>query len=153
MLTTLGFLAMGTYQWELTDRSGLSQSTLSRTMPAVWDGIVRMTPRYIKFPYNAVDKANIEMQFAAKAWFSTVIRAIDCTHIVIKAPSLDEYATVNHKHFHSINVQIICDPHLKLLNIVVRWPGLTPDSFIPANGIVEKQQQAGLVRDGWLLGE
>ena len=40
VLTTLGFLATGAFQRELADRSGVCQSTLSRAMPAVWDGII-----------------------------------------------------------------------------------------------------------------
>ncbi|XP_059915793.1 putative nuclease HARBI1 isoform X3 [Gadus macrocephalus] len=43
VLTTLGFLATGAFQRELADRSGVCQSTLSRAMPAVWDGIIRMS--------------------------------------------------------------------------------------------------------------
>ncbi|XP_066556065.1 putative nuclease HARBI1 [Amia ocellicauda] len=42
-LTTLGFLSTGSFQRELADRSGISQSSLSRAMPAVWDGIIRMS--------------------------------------------------------------------------------------------------------------
>ncbi|KAK0132437.1 hypothetical protein N1851_032665 [Merluccius polli] len=45
VLTTLGFLATGAFQWELADRSGVCQSTLSRAMPAVRDGIIRMSSR------------------------------------------------------------------------------------------------------------
>lgn len=90
---------------------------------------------------------------AAKARFPNVIEAKYCTHIAIKAPSLDEYAYVNRKHFHLINVLIICDVHMKLLNIVAGWPGSTHDSFILTNSIVGNRLQAGLVCDGWHLGE
>lgn len=75
--------------------SGLSQSTLSRTMPAVWDRIIRMSSRYNKFPCNAVDQARIKTQFAAEVGFPNVIGAINCTHIAIKAPSHDKYAYVS----------------------------------------------------------
>ncbi|KAL6478454.1 hypothetical protein MHYP_G00142890 [Metynnis hypsauchen] len=40
VLTALGFLATGSFQRELADRSGISQSSLSRAMPAVLDGII-----------------------------------------------------------------------------------------------------------------
>lgn len=152
LLTTLGFLATGAFQRELADRSGLCQSTLSRSMPAVWDGLIRMSPRYITFPYNAAEQANIKAQFAATG-FPNVIGAVDCTHISIKAPSQDEYVYVNRKHFHSINVQIICDAQMRLTNIVARWPGSTHDSFILMNSMVGNRLQAGTVRDVWLLGE
>ncbi|KAL6478452.1 hypothetical protein MHYP_G00142870 [Metynnis hypsauchen] len=42
-LTALGFLATGSFQRELADRSGISQSSLSRAMPAVLDGIICMS--------------------------------------------------------------------------------------------------------------
>ncbi|KAL6469081.1 hypothetical protein MHYP_G00226050 [Metynnis hypsauchen] len=81
VLTMLGFLATGSFQRELADRSGISQSSLSRAMPAVLDGIICMSAKYIKFPYEAVDQANIKAQFAAIAGFPNVIGAIDCTHM------------------------------------------------------------------------
>ncbi|KAL6467905.1 hypothetical protein MHYP_G00235820 [Metynnis hypsauchen] len=152
VLTALGFLATGSFQRELADRSGISQSSLSRAMPAVLDGIICMSARYIKFPYDAVDQANIKAQFAAIAGFPDVIGAIDCTHIAIKAPS-EEFAYVNRKHFHSINVQIICDAKMCLTNVVARWPGSTHDSYILTNSMVGIRLQADRVRDGWLLGQ
>ncbi|KAK0140608.1 putative nuclease HARBI1 [Merluccius polli] len=74
--------------------------------------------------------------FAEIAGFPNVIGAIDCTHIAIKAPSEGEYAYVNRKHFHSLNVQIICDAQMRLTNIVARWPGSTHDSFVLTNSSV-----------------
>ncbi|KAL6491526.1 hypothetical protein MHYP_G00018710 [Metynnis hypsauchen] len=43
VLTALGFLATGSFQRELADRSGISQTSLSRAMPAVLDGIICMS--------------------------------------------------------------------------------------------------------------
>jgi len=99
-------------------------------MPAVWDRIIRISARYIKFSYNAVEQANIKAQFEARAGFPNVIGAIDCTNIAIKAPSHDEFVYVKRKHFHSINVQIICDAQMQLTNIVARCPGSTHNSYI-----------------------
>jgi len=118
-----------------------------------WDGIIRISARDIKFPYNPVEQANIKAQFAVRAGFPDVIRVIDCTHIAIKAPSQDEFVYVNRKHFHSINVQIICDAQMQLTNIVARWPGSMYASYILSNSIAGNRLQAVTVRDGWLLGE
>ena len=41
--------------------------------------------------HNAVEQANIEAQFVARAGFPNVIGAIDCTHSAMKAPSHDEF--------------------------------------------------------------
>jgi len=59
-MTTLGFLATRAFQREMADRSGLCQSTLSQAMPAVWDGIIHISARYIKFRYSAAEQANIK---------------------------------------------------------------------------------------------
>ncbi|KAL6473467.1 hypothetical protein MHYP_G00170280 [Metynnis hypsauchen] len=122
-------------------------------MPAVLDGIICMSAKYIKFPHDAADQANIKAQCAAIAGFPNVIGAIGCTHTAIKAPSEEEFADVNRKHFHSINVQIICDAKMCLTNVAARWPGSTQDSYILTNSMVGIRLQAGRVRDGWLLGD
>ncbi|KAK0144348.1 putative nuclease HARBI1 [Merluccius polli] len=153
VLTTLGFLATGSFQRELADRSGMSQGALSRAIPAVLNGIIRISARYIRFPYDAVNQAHIKAQFAEIAGFPNVIGAIDCTHIAIKAPSEGEYAYVNRKHFHSLNVQVICDAQMRLTNIVARWPGATHDSFVLTNSSVGNRLEAGRVCDGWLIGD
>ncbi|KAK0146483.1 putative nuclease HARBI1 [Merluccius polli] len=133
VLTTLGFLA--TFQRELADRSGMSQGALSRAIAAPG----------IRFPYDAVNQAHIKAQFAEIGGFPNVIGAIDCTHIAIKAPSEGEYAYVNRKHFHSLNVQIICDAQMRLTNIVARWPGSTHDSFVLTNSSVGNRLEPGIV--------
>ncbi len=61
VLTTLGFLATGTFQRELADRSGISQPTFSRIMPDVLGGIIGLSQRYIDFPYTMGEQANIKM--------------------------------------------------------------------------------------------
>ena len=50
--------------------------------------------------------------------FSNVIGAIDCTHVAIRAPSKNEFAFINQKHFHSLNVQNMCDANIVLTNVV-----------------------------------
>lgn len=152
VLTTLGFLATGTFQRELADRSGISQPTLSRVMPDVLKGIIASSHDSIEFPYTAGEQANKKAQFAAMYGFPNVIGAIDCTHVAIRAPNVNENTFINRKHFHSINVQIICDADMLLTNVVARWPGSTHDSFILRHSSVGRRLEAGAIRDGWLLG-
>ena len=80
VLTCIGFLATGTFQRELADRSGISQPTLSRILPDVLGGVIALSQNYINFPYMVGDQANKKAQFAAKSDFPNVIGAIDCTH-------------------------------------------------------------------------
>ncbi len=123
-------------------------------MPSVWDGIIGVTQRYIRFPYTAVEQANIKAQFAVTSGFPNVIGAVDCTHITIRAPHMDEFAFVSGKHFHSINVQIICGSNLILINVVAQWPGSAHEpSFVLRHSSVRSSLEAGAAHDGWLVGK
>nr|XP_023674813.1 putative nuclease HARBI1 isoform X1 [Paramormyrops kingsleyae]XP_023674815.1 putative nuclease HARBI1 isoform X1 [Paramormyrops kingsleyae] len=153
VLTTLGFLATGTYQRELADRSGISQPTMSSFIPQVVAGINRLSRQHIKFPCGADVQANIKTQFAAVSRFPNVIGAIDCTHIAIKAPSENEATFLNKTQFHSINVQLICDANMVLTNVVARWPGSTHDAVILQKSSVGRNLEAGVLQDGWLIGK
>ncbi len=43
-----------------------------------------------------------------------MVGVIDCTHVRLKAPSMNDYESINRKNYHS-NVQIICDAKLSIL--------------------------------------
>ena len=102
LLSTLGFLATCTFQRKVGDISGISQPSMSRTMPAVLDAIISLAPNYIQFPYRDPQQAEIKRGFHAIARFPNIIGAIDCTHIAIKAPSTNKFNYVNKKGFHSV---------------------------------------------------
>lgn len=59
----------------------------------------------------------------------------------------------NRKHFFSINVQTICDAHLHIQDIVVRWPGSTHDSNIFRNFTIMKTFDDGIFKDGVLVAD
>ncbi|XP_059202297.1 putative nuclease HARBI1 [Centropristis striata] len=153
VLSVLGFLATGTFQREIGDRSGISQPSMSRILPAVLRGIIKLMPEYIQFPYGAQRQTEVMQGFSAVANMPGVIGAIDCTHVRIKAPSGDAFAYINRKNFHSVNVQLICDAKCVLINVVARWPGGTHDAFILRNCAVGTRLEDGAVRDGWLIGD
>lgn len=100
VLSVLGFLATGTFQREISDRSGISQSSLSRILPDVLRCIVRRCPQFIRFPYSAEEQRHVKEDFLRKSGFPNVIGAIDCTHVAIQAPRVNEYMYVNRKNFH-----------------------------------------------------
>ncbi|CAL1300285.1 unnamed protein product [Larinioides sclopetarius] len=74
-----------------------------------------------------------------------VLGTVDCTHVAIIALSNVGYHHesnyVNIRGWHSINVQLVCDSNLRILNVVARFPGCTPDSGNKIHG------------DSWLLGK
>ena len=123
-------------------------------MPSVLEAIKSLTEEYIRFPFREAQQTVIKRQFYEIAGFPNVIGAVDCTHVRIKPPSVNDYAYINSKNYHSINVQLICDAKLSLLNVVARWPGGSHDSSIFQNSNVGIQLEAGALRGrSHLLGE
>ena len=151
--STLGLLATGILQREIGDRSAISQPSISRTMPAVLAAIMSLSERYIKFPYNNDQQTGIKRDFYAIARFPNVIGAVDCTHVRMKPPSINDYAYINRKSYHSVNVPIICDARMSILNMVARWPGGTHDSFIFQNSNVGHRLHQGALHGQSHLGE
>ncbi|XP_011860176.1 PREDICTED: putative nuclease HARBI1 [Vollenhovia emeryi] len=78
------------------------------------------------------------MQFQnARQPFEGAIGAIDCTQqfLAILGPKDHEEAYINHHGYPSLNVQMICDPNLKILNVNARYPGARHDSYMYVYGM------------------
>lgn len=67
--------------------------------------------------------------------FPGAIGTVDGIHIAILS-TLDGHNFINCKHFQSLNVQIVCDPSLKIRSINANYGGSTHDSFIWNRSIV-----------------
>ena len=61
-------------------------------------------------------------QFVGIAHFPKVVGVIDCTHVRILAPSLEEEIYVNRKGFHGINAQLVFDAVDNVIDVFARWP-------------------------------
>ncbi|CAH1989001.1 unnamed protein product [Acanthoscelides obtectus] len=69
------------------------------------------------------------------AQFPDVIGVIDCTHIAIVPPKIDDpvnpsIAYINRKGFHSVNVQAIFDSQLMLTNVNAKYSEAVHDAAI-----------------------
>ncbi|KAJ8929627.1 hypothetical protein NQ314_011494 [Rhamnusium bicolor] len=139
--------------WNLS----LSQQSVSRCIKEVSTLIVNhLAPDWILFPNTPNEINKVKAQFMRKTRFPGVLGAIDCTHISIIAPVVEEHNYLNRKGYHSKNVQIICDADLLILNINSRYPGAVHDSFIWRNSVIHEELRhrynAGDT-NSWLLGD
>ena len=89
------------------DTFGLPKSTVSRCITSVSQALVRRQHMFIVWP-DEDRKTVIKQAFFAKNGFPGVIVCIDCTHIRIQAPRVDENDFVNRKGY-SLNIQAICN--------------------------------------------
>ena len=129
ILVALRFFACGSFQLVVGDLFGISKATVSRTVHRVAAAFARLLPRYVRFHEQRETEA-MKVMFHAVANFPNVIGCVDCTHIKIATPTVNEHEYVNRKNDHSINVQLICDADASVTNCVVRWPGSVHDACI-----------------------
>ncbi|XP_018395394.1 PREDICTED: putative nuclease HARBI1 [Cyphomyrmex costatus] len=144
VLIAIQFYAQGSYQRSVGNQVfwTVSQPTTSRCLHAVTEAINRQQAR-AKFSVAAYQ-------------FEGAIGAIDCTFIHIIGPRENEEAFVNHHGRHSLNVQTIVDPEMKILNINPRYPGARNDAYIwstsPIRRVMEFHYNRG-ERKTWLIGD
>ncbi|XP_053381130.1 putative nuclease HARBI1 isoform X2 [Mercenaria mercenaria] len=93
----------------------------------------------------------MKTKFYRIANFPNVIGCIDGVLIGIQTPYQDEASYVSRKGFHALNVQAIADAEMKFINVVIRWPGSTHDSFILTNSNISNELEQR--NNGWLLGD
>ncbi|XP_030749235.1 putative nuclease HARBI1 [Sitophilus oryzae] len=130
---------------------------MSRAVEEVTTAIVNtLAEEWICFPTTPQAKNIIKEGFMEKFNFSGVVGALDCTHVEILRPLVEEHNYINRKGYQSKNIQLICDHNLKIININSRYAGATHDSFIWRNSAVraelERNYQRG-ERNSWLLGD
>ncbi|XP_025160789.1 putative nuclease HARBI1 isoform X3 [Harpegnathos saltator] len=158
VLIAIQFYAQGSYQRSVGNQFQwiVSQSTTSRCLHAVTEAIYRrLLRRWVNFPMNEEDRQQARAKFSAATYpFEDAIAAIDCTFIHIIAPHENEEAFINHHGRHSLNVQAIVDPDMKLLNINPRYPDARNDSYIwstsPIRRAMEFHYNRG-ERKTWLI--
>ena len=85
----------------------VSQPTVSRVLSDFVNSIVSKASQFIYMPRSASKISGVISDFRAISGLPKVIGAADRSHIPMIAPSVDEYAYVNRKQFHSINMQAI----------------------------------------------
>lgn len=91
----------------------MSQKSVSRVIHAVTLAINENLLRiYVKFPMTQEERCAVKEKFRnAPQPFPDTIGAIDCTHIKILAPKVQEEAYVSgHHEGHSLNVQAVSYP-------------------------------------------
>lgn len=153
LLVTLRFYATGAFQKVIGDTMNISQTTVNKIIHKVTRHIALLKPRYIKMPTHE-DLNEVMYDFFTLAGFPRVVGAIDCTHIKITSPGGNNSEMYrNRKGYFSINVQMVCDAHLKIRHIIARWPGSVHDSTIFNDSPLRVEFEEGIYGNSLLLGD
>uniref|UniRef100_A0A8C1LR86 DDE Tnp4 domain-containing protein n=1 Tax=Cyprinus carpio TaxID=7962 RepID=A0A8C1LR86_CYPCA len=126
VLIALRFFACGTFHSVIANVFKVHKSTVCRTVHRVALALCRQIDKYLQFPSKDEEDAIAEHFFF--------------------------YQFVNRKNFHSINVQLICDPDCKITNVTAEWPGSTHDARVLSESNIYRSFENGSHR-GLLLGD
>lgn len=110
IFAALAFFATGNYQRPIGQSYFLfmSQQAVGKSIKEVSRLIcTHLTATWIKFPTTLQEKQAIALKFMEKSRFPGCIGAVDCTHIDMIAPTLEEHNYVDRRQHHSKNVQIV----------------------------------------------
>ncbi|KAG5863086.1 hypothetical protein JTB14_036697 [Gonioctena quinquepunctata] len=130
----------------------MSQQTVGRCIREVCRAVnTILAPIWIQFPTTIPDKNANKTRFMETTGFPGSIGAIDCTHVYILKPIVEEHNYVNRRGRHSKNVQIICDYDLKILATNASHAGATYDSFIWNNSTTKNEMERNDAT--WLIGD
>ncbi|XP_046744295.1 putative nuclease HARBI1 [Diprion similis] len=160
VLCAVRFYAVGSYQRAIGQdfMVAISQTAVSRCLKSVSAAINdHLLQQWVKFPATPQQREEARRKFPrAPQPFTGAIGAIDRTHIAILSPQEHEEAYVNHHGYHSLNVQMVCDPNLRILNVNARFPGSRHDAAIwtqsPVRTLMEMCYGDG-EHGTWLLGD
>lgn len=154
-LTFLSYLRSGNFQYSLGTLSGVSQSSVSRIIDTFSNYTSSFAKDYITFPTLLEERVANKLAFYQLSGrkLGGILGVVDGTHVLIKAPSIDEFAYVNRKLQHSINCQIVANYNYYITDAVVKWPGSTHDSFIWNHSGVRSRLKNGEFGEGYFLGK
>nr|XP_033800734.1 putative nuclease HARBI1 isoform X2 [Geotrypetes seraphini]XP_033800741.1 putative nuclease HARBI1 isoform X3 [Geotrypetes seraphini] len=153
LLSAIHFMASGSFQNTVAVVGGMEQSTFSRCFRQVLQAMTSRVRDYIQFPTQKQQWQDLKSDFCVVAGLPNVIGIIDCMHVALIPPRDREASFRNSKHFHSLNIQMVCDAHMNVLNVVPRFPGSCHDSYVLRHSALFRQFEEGMYGQGWLLGD
>ena len=96
---------------------------------------------FIRIPATRQEVQEVHQGFHAIAGVPRILGLVDGTLVPISEPSVLDQAYISRKSYVGINVQV--DHRGLILDLVVKWPGSTHDSFAWANFAVSEEAETG----------
>lgn len=154
VFTALKFYATGSLLTCAGNDTGISIASASRIIRRVSLSLERRKNQRIIFPTTPAAVEKTKANFFALQGFPNTVGAVDCTHVQLRGCNLgpNEHVFVNRKHYHSINVQLMCDADYRITNVVARWPGSKHDQSIFQNSRVGQMMEDGQI-NGLLIAD
>nr|CAD7264842.1 unnamed protein product [Timema shepardi] len=135
------------------DLCGVSSSATCEAIHTVTEIIAGKLREHINLPSTRAEPETTMQWFKRTGGFPGVVAAVDGTHIPILNPGGERGEVYRNRHgVFSINVQVACGAHLKIVDIVTRRPGSFHDASIFGASSLKSRFEQGRVK-GILLGD
>ncbi|XP_069506218.1 putative nuclease HARBI1 [Ambystoma mexicanum] len=112
---------------------GIPQPTFCAVLGQVLEALLRQVQRHIALPTTPAQFNAMKAQFHAIAQMPYMIAALDCIHFALVSPQAHKAVYQNRKHYHSMNVQVTCDPNLIITHCCARYPVSTHKAMVLRN--------------------
>ncbi|XP_067135134.1 putative nuclease HARBI1 [Centruroides vittatus] len=156
VLMTLWFLGNREAYRSVSDRFGVSKSTLFRVVQTTCTALSELAPQFIKWP-SGEQVQEITQSFHNKSGFPGVVGAIDGTHIEIPAPQIHAVAYVNRHGYHSIILQAVCDNSMVFISCHAGECGRVHDAEVYArstlSGKIAREAETMFPYDSHIVGD
>ncbi|XP_031750454.1 putative nuclease HARBI1 [Xenopus tropicalis] len=153
LLAVLHFLGSGSFQQVSAHLAGMSQPTFSRILTQVLRALLPHSQRLISFPSTEAEWTGVKQDFYLIGRFPNCLGAIDCTHVPLTPPRAHRERYRNRERSHSINVQVVCDSHLRIMSVRSGFPGSVHDAHILRQSALYERFTQGEMPRGWLVGD
>ncbi|XP_072143067.1 putative nuclease HARBI1 [Dermacentor andersoni] len=161
VLCALRFFATGSFQRSIGSEEFVSmgQASVSESIHAVAEAItvVGRQQGWVSSPLTTAGKASAKAAFADRGRIPGVVACVDGTLIAIKQPeglSPGETAGfMSRKGFYALNTMIVCDAHMRIVDIDPRFPGSCHDSYVWRHSPLLGRLTRNLRRGEWVLGD
>ncbi|RMB90530.1 hypothetical protein DUI87_33131 [Hirundo rustica rustica] len=144
--SALAFLASGSFQTASRLSTGISQSAMSNCLAQFLAALQRRAPRYIAFPPPPAPPGDPPA-------LPGVLGLVGAMHVALRAPADNEPLFRNAANFHSINMQVVCDRHGAITNVVAKFPGSCPNATVLENSALARLMEGTRPEGVWLLGD
>lgn len=95
---------------------------------------------FIRWPQGE-RAAEIMQKFEQNNGLLRCLDIVDGTHIPIKAPRVHPEQYVNHKKFHSLQLQAVCDCDRLFTDVYCAFPGSVHDARVLRNSLLYKASE------------
>ncbi|CAH2099209.1 unnamed protein product [Euphydryas editha] len=96
----------------------------------------------------------LKQNFIQNFTYTGMLGCIDCTQVAIVRPAQNEERFYSRKHYHSLNVQLICDAEMQIIGVDASHGGASHDSFIWTNHPLRTHLEELRNSDSiWFLGD